>query len=158
MEPLVEEGKSFPAFVFGACALIASILILLGGCNQTAHAAVVIDMERIKIIESSGNPLAHNKKEDGRGLYQISRVVLQEWNSFHPNNRFVNTDLWDAAINYQIANWYMNVRIPKMLQAYGIADNVQNRLIAYNAGIKNAIFGRVPPVTKQYLAKYRGAK
>jgi hypothetical protein len=140
-----------------AAALAAFWLILFLLFSSPAHANedIKIDMQKIAMIESSNNPLAWNKKDDSRGLYQITPIVLKEWNNFHPSKIHTAIGLWDPEICFEIADWYMNKRIPQMLKYFKIADTVENRLIAYNAGIKTLVEKRpIPKITLLYLEKY----
>ena len=118
-----------------------------------------VSLEKIKQIESSGNPKAFNKRSKARGLYQITPIVLQEWNNFHPKQKYTPEHLFDAKINEQIARWYLNKRIPQMLKAFKIKDTAANRIISYNAGIgvlRDYLKGKreLPSETKGYLKKY----
>ena len=114
-----------------------------------------IDLNRIMMIESSGNPLAHNKKDDSRGLFQITPICLKEYNNFHPGAEFSMDDLWNASISTLIADWYLNKRIPQMLKYYKKPVTAENILIAYNAGISYVVSGKpLPKITKLYLKKY----
>lgn len=114
-----------------------------------------IDMARIRFIESSNNPLAHNLADDSRGLYQITPICLKEYNNYHPKAPILPDELWDPAINTRVADWYLNKRIPQMLKYYGKPDTVRNRIIAFNAGISYIIKNKpLPRITKQYLIKY----
>jgi len=117
---------------------------------------VHVDMQKIKMIESSGNPRAYNVHSQARGLYQITPIVLEEWNNFHPGDQYTEEDLFSSRVNSTIAHWYMNYRIPQMLKYYGIQDTVTNRLIAYNAGIAYVVGnGKVlPRETVHYIEKY----
>lgn len=120
-----------------------------------AHAEM--DMAKIAMIESSGNPLAHNKRDDSRGLFQITPIVLKEWNQFHKQKHTMN-DLWNPLVNEKIARWYMNIRIPAMLKAYKKPVNDHNMIVAWNAGISYVVKGKkLPPVTVAYLRKYGAA-
>lgn len=134
-------------------------LMAIAYCCQ-AHAeenGVKVDLIKIAMIESSGNHLAHNKRDDSRGLYQITPICLKEWNNFHPGEMYSKAALWNPAINTKIANWYLNVRIPQMLCAHKVQDTVENRIIAYNAGISClAMHKPLPKITIKYLKKYRG--
>lgn len=114
-----------------------------------------VDMEKIYLIESSGNPNAWNKGEDARGLGQIRPIVLKEWNNYNPKDQHIADDLFNSAVNKKIANWYMNKRIPQMLKYFGVPDTAENRIIAYNAGINYHVKGKeLPKITKNYLKKY----
>lgn len=113
-----------------------------------------IDLSRIAQIESSGNPLAFNSRSKARGLYQITPICLKEYNSFH-KAKYGPQDLFNPKVNEQIASWYLNVRIPKMLRYFGRADTTENRIICYSAGISYVVSGKpIPSETKQYLKKY----
>jgi hypothetical protein len=129
-------------------------VVLFIFCNS-AKAQVVVDMDVIAMIESSGNPLAHNKRDDSRGLFQITKICLAEWNNFHPNQQFTMDDLWYPKVNRMIADWYINVRIPAMLKYFGKPDTIENRIIAYNAGINYVAKDlEIPKITKNYIKKY----
>ena len=120
-----------------------------------AQAEVCIDLERVKMIESSGNPRAHNTYSHARGLYQVTPICLRDWNNYHPNDIHTEKELFNSVVNTKIADWYINTRIPQMLQHYGIEDTVNNRLIAYNAGVGCLIGGRsLPSETVEYIRKY----
>ena len=135
---------------------IAFICVLcLFSATFSAWAGVRVDLSKIAQIESSGNPYAWNKKDDSRGLYQITPICLKEYNNFHPRDDYNMDDLWDVSISTAIADWYINVRIPQMIKHYGKEDTIENRLIAYNAGISYIKSEKqIPPITKQYIIKY----
>jgi soluble lytic murein transglycosylase-like protein len=119
-----------------------------------AKAEPYINIQRIIQIESSGNP--HAISRDGFnsiGLMQISPCVLQDYNRIHKTN-LKSRHLFSPETNIKVGNWYINKHIPKMLKYYKKEDTERNRIIAYNAGIKNAVKGRTPKITKQYLIKY----
>lgn len=126
---------------------------------QVAHAEVRIDLRKIAMIESSGNPLAINAKDDSIGLYQITPICLKEWNQFHKNEKYSREDLFNPIINERIAQWMLEVRIPAMIRHYGKIDSVENRIIAFNAGIAYVVNGKeLPRITKNYIEKYRRMK
>lgn len=124
--------------------------LLLG---RNVWAGVSINMDTIRMKESSGNRLAYNKKSGACGLYQITAIVLLEYNQFHKVD-YTKQDLFNADINFRIADWYMNVRIPQLLKHFKQADTVRNRLIAYNAGIKHVIDGQLKKETLDYIVYY----
>jgi hypothetical protein len=128
------------------------VIIALGTWWSVAHAEI-IDMNAIAQIESSGNPQAYNPQDGAIGKYQITAVVLKEYNNYH-TQKFTRKDLYNEHINFEIASWYMRVRIPQMLVYYRLPLTTENKIIAWNAGISNARKGRIPAITKQYLAKY----
>lgn len=126
------------------------VFLVAGNC-----AAAEIDLTKISLIESSNNPAAFNKSSGARGQYQITSVCLKEWNAFHPDRVYGSEDLFDPKVNEAIADWYLNKRIPQMLKHYKRADTVENRLIAYNAGIKYVVKGlSLPAETRNYIKKY----
>ena len=77
-------------------------------------------------------------------------------------------DWYNDSMDYEkskaVADYYLNKRIPQMLDYYDITDNVDNRLGAYNWGIgvllkKWKEFGEdwkqyAPEETQGYLTKY----
>lgn len=118
-----------------------------------------MDMNKIAMIESSGNPRAYNPQDGGRGLYQITAICLKEYNAFHPQAKYFPEDLWNITISNRIANWYINKRIPQMLKHYRIADTPENRIVAWNAGIGTLVKGKqLPRITKDYIKKYNGGE
>jgi len=165
----VEEGsiEELNWNKLAAAGVIAGTLAAapMGTANATEPVQTVIqvlgnkvDMSVIKQIESSGNPNAYNKGSQAIGLYQITPIVLEEWNNYHPNDKHESDDLYTGEINKKIAEWYMMKRIPQMIKHYGKEDSIQNRLIAYNAGIKYVKDGvsvdKLPDETQGYLEKY----
>lgn len=133
-----------------SCALILTI----AGCQKTSFAAeVVIDMDKIAQIESSGCKHKVGDDGDSTGCHQVSSGTLKEYNQFN-HTKYTQKDLMNDAISLKIAKWYMNVRIPQMLKHFGKPDNVTNRLWAYNAGIGRVVQGVMPAKTKAYLTKY----
>jgi hypothetical protein len=110
-------------------------------------------MDAIAMIESSNNPRAFNPQDGAIGKYQITGVVFREYNAAH-KQKFWVSDLYNEQVNFEVASWYMRVRIPQMLVAYNLPLTTENKIICWNAGISNARKGRIPFVTKQYLKKY----
>ena len=135
------------------------ILGTMAMCGVLLLAAVAhgedIDLKAIAKIESSGNPLAHNKRDDSRGLYQITPIALADYNQMHAAKRYTMEDLWNPIINETIARWMFEQRIPQLLHHFNKPDTIKNRIIAYNCGISCVVKDRIPKVTKNYLKKYR---
>ena len=116
---------------------------------------VYVDMKRIRIIESSGNPRAYNVSSQARGLYQITPIVLTEWNNYHSHDKHTIAQLFSSVVNSKIAHWYMNYRIPQMLHYYEVEDTVNHRLVSYNAGVSYVVHSKaLPDETVQYIRKY----
>lgn len=120
----------------------------------TIASALEVDMQRIVMIESSGNELAINKVSGARGLCQIMPCVLKEYNDSH-DKKYSKKDLLNGGINLIIANWYINKRIPKMMTKLKVKDNLESRLSCYNQGIGNHKKGRMPKETRDYIKKYK---
>lgn len=114
-----------------------------------------IDMNHLKMMESSGDPMSFNKHSKARGLYQITPIVLDEWNNFNKKARYSREDLFNPDVNTKIADWYMHKRIPQMLTHFKKPLTVDNMLISYNAGINYVVDGsNLPDETKEYLKRY----
>ncbi len=113
-----------------------------------------IDLSTIQSIESSGRADAFNKRSQARGLHQITPIVVKEWNNFNPDNKLSDEDMFDPKKNTEVADWYMNKRIPQMLKAYKLDDTTENRLWAYNAGIGHVRKGEKPQETVDYIKKF----
>lgn len=145
----------------GLCAAIAMIIVLtivLLVVVPRARGEEIVDMHKIMMIESHGDPLAWRKQDDSIGLYQITPIVLKEWNNFHSGQKHVRRDLFNPAVNTKIARWYLNQRIPQMLRAYGRPVTIENVIVAYNAGISYVVNRKpLPRITRAYLVKYNGA-
>lgn len=134
------------------------------GNSRTMNKAspmVPIDMDRIKMIESSGNPRAFNMRSGCRGLYQVSPILLKEWNNVHPDDKHFPDALFKPEVNKKIAYWYMLQRLPGILKAHSIPVTVENLLIAYNFGPNNLrkyLIGEIPQLPEEtiaYIYKYR---
>jgi soluble lytic murein transglycosylase-like protein len=132
------------------CYLTAVFLLIF---HSTAYAGSRIDMQKIAKIESSGNPLAIGKGGD-IGLYQITPVLLKDYNNFH-SIKYSRLQLFNATINTQIAQWYFEIRIPQLLRHFKIPVTQRNILICYNSGINTLVKNKkLPEITRKYLIKY----
>lgn len=134
--------------------LIASVLLMNNFFADDCQASEkLIDASILIRIESAGNLKAINKKTQARGLFQITPIVLKEYNDHHDTNISEN-DLFLGTINTIIAHWYLEVRIPELLRHFNQPITTQRILWAYNAGIKNVIEGRIPKETREYINRY----
>lgn len=122
--------------------------------NNYALASELVNMDTIQYIESSRNINAYNKNSQARGLFQITPIVLKEYNQLNKTNYGLQS-LFNGNINYKIAKWYLECRIPQLLKYYKKEIKVKNIIWAYNAGIGNVIKNRLPKETKEYLLKYK---
>lgn len=117
-----------------------------------------INLSKIRQIESKNNFFAYNFKSKAIGLYQITPIVLQEYNKFNSLN-IVSYQLFYPIINEQIAIWYLNKRIPQMLKYFNKPITVRNVLICYNAGILYVVGNKsLPKETINYIKKYNAIK
>lgn len=119
---------------------------------------ISINYSQLALIESNNNPLAFNKISKAAGKFQITPICLKEYNQYH-DEKYKISDLFDADINEKIAVYYLEKRIPELLHFYELDDTLENRLIAYNWGIKNlALYKqgkkKLPEETKEYLRRY----
>lgn len=171
------------AWVITITLIIAALLLALGILSiflvATAHAQTpcpAIDMNKIMMIESSGNPRAFNPNDNSVGLFQITPICLEEANRLAPDEivgrnctginylhlgaycerrKLTQDDLFNPLINTRIAKWYLTERIPAMIRYYKKPVTVENILISYNAGISYVVQDKpLPKITKDYLRKY----
>jgi len=138
--------------------LLLSIILCLTVAE--AAAALEVDMYVIAQIESSGNSQAYNEGSGAIGLCQITAIVAQEYREL-VDASFEDSKLWDPVVNKHVGDWYMNIRIPRMLKYFHIKDTLHNRLRAYNWGIGNLVkyhravgLYRMPKETSRYIIKY----
>lgn len=123
----------------------------------------VINMGAIIQIESSGNPNAESPV-GCRGLCQIAKDTWYECTDRMGVAWSWDDDAWDPGCNRAVGNYYLNKRIPAMLNHYGIQDTIQMRLGAYNWGIGNLVrewnqhghgwINHAPQETVDYIRKY----
>jgi hypothetical protein len=142
----------------GTCLLLGIVLALLlataFASERSELALSHVDISIICQIESNNNPLAYNRHSQARGICQITPICLKEYIIYHPSEKIVLESLFCPKTAIKIGVWYVNTRIPQMLRYYGIADTVNNRLWAYNAGIGRVVKGIMPEESRLYIAKY----
>lgn len=92
----------------------------------------------------------------GRGRYQVSEIVLREYNQFLGTN-YQPGDLFVPEVNLGVASWYLGKRIPQMLRHFKRPVSPTLVLVSYNAGISYALKGEAdwPRETRNYLRKYQ---
>lgn len=129
-------------------------------CYAALETSSQIDLSAIASIESSGNPSAINRADNGGigsyGLHQLSPYAIADFNKRHKTS-FKPSDCLKAATSTRIANWYVNEEIPRLIAYYAkknhkIVDSVETRLTAYNMGIGAVVKGKT---AKLYISKYR---
>ena len=124
--------------------------------SQTAQAHP-LDMDAIKMIESSGNPKAVGSVGE-RGLYQITPGVWKDYNRAKKCKPGPLDALFDPATAKRVADWYLD-------WLHFRCKTPQDTIIAWNWGIGNwrkwkargANYDELPQVTKDYLKKYFGS-
>lgn len=110
-------------------------------------ATPTVDLRKLFMHESNMQSDAHNTTGGGFGaigLGQIRKPALDDWNQYHPNQQYTQQDLYHQEPNYNVANWYVNQRIPQQLKAYGVPDTEINRVAAYHSGAKGVANGHMP--------------
>lgn len=106
-------------------------------------------------IESNWNAKAENKKSGARGLGQITKIALKDYNNLN-KEKYTFDDMYNPQKNIRVTDWYLNERIPKMLKAYKIPATLENTLASYNFGIGNLKTGKnLPPETVDYINKIK---
>jgi soluble lytic murein transglycosylase-like protein len=141
--------------------IIFSILVMLLVCSNVN--AVEINLDAIKMIESSNGRDKRVSSKGAVGLMQITPICLKDYN-IQTKSKYTMKDMWNDDINFKVGSWYINVRIPQFLRAYRFRDYGENRLLAYNMGIGRmrklrSIYGnrwhlKLPTESKNYLKKY----
>ncbi|MHA1468992.1 MAG: transglycosylase SLT domain-containing protein [Candidatus Asgardarchaeia archaeon] len=107
--------------------------------QQVENAPINIDINKIWGIESSSgqDPNMDRSKAGARGHFQF---LEKTWNEMM-SRMGKNWDWWNGSMDYnkssQVADYYLNQRIPQMLKYYNIPDNIETRLGSYDWGIGN---------------------
>ena len=139
--------------------MVAAVVLL---CLTVSAHAEQINMRAIARIESSLNPLAYNSYTKATGLYQVTPICLKDYNQYHAKKLTLN-EMKNPVLCFQVADWYMNTRIPQLLLHYGYEDTIERRLVAYNAGITRVVYYDpplnllLPKQTRDYIRKYNEA-
>jgi hypothetical protein len=146
------------------------LVCFISSCGMTPARAEGVDLLIIAQIESSGNPLAvsYAGAENGRGLYQISEIALEDYNIAHPASKIAVNALFNPVEARKVAEWYIS-RIKQILARRGVSAKIRHILISYNWGVGNCVkwvrtgsdFSKLPRETRSYIAKYNrlaGAK
>lgn len=115
----------------------------------------MINIPRVVEMESSNNPLAYNLDTGATGLMQITEICLKDYNRYH-SVKFTMKDMDLPGPNMEVGIWYMNTRIPQLLQSKGVPDTDITRLIAFNAGasVARSVWLKIPKETRNYLIRY----
>lgn len=145
---------NFEDFITTISILIVAVIVAVFavfGFALCCHAEE-INMQALATIESS-NGLHQDSflgSKYGRGLYQVSEVLLSDYNRLNGCN-IRPQDLYDDAVNEIVADWALYNYIPKQLTHYGCEVTEKAVLQAYNLGPKAYANGKR---NLNYLAKY----
>ena len=161
----IEREVEYKAFMMAIS--MGLMLVLLFLCSVKAHASPVdINMDIITDIESSNEPLAYNKVSGAVGEYQLKQGVVYDFNREMFDNavniNYSLNDMYSPKKAGQVAQWFINNKIPSELRVYGIPDTVTSRLVAYNWGIghlrkwfkRGCHWNQLPRETRKYIIKY----
>lgn len=138
-----------------AGAMLFAVLLTVRQHDCQAQSIPEVNLSIIAQIESSGRASAVGDGGKSLGKFQLSSAVFSDYNKANKTRLNARSCALDALCSEAVADWYLHTRIPQMLSAYKVPVTVSNILVAYNAGIKSAKLGRIPPVTKNYLIKYK---
>lgn len=112
-----------------------------------------LDFVKLARIESSMNPEAYNKKTKATGLFQITPVVVKEYNERFKTSLTLE-NMKSITISTRVAIWYADHRIPQILRYYKRPVTTQTILWCWNAGIGKYLKGIMPEETREFINKY----
>jgi len=149
-------------YIIGCMFIIIIALIVVPNCFS---AEVDMDIQAVIMAECSGDYSKIRKDEGAYGCMQIRQPALDDYNEYHMTNYKLD-DMLKPDLGYTVGCWYINVKIPDMLDYYSIPDTAYHRLIAYNFGIGNlldwyrrgAVYKHLPQDTKVYIGNYEKFK
>lgn len=111
-------------------------------------------------VESSNNPLAHNKESGARGLTQITPIAWKDLVRVYPE-KYAGIDyesnIFDPNTAYEAGNDYLKI-VKGYLKHYGMEESIENMLAAYNWGIGNLRdkgIEKAPKETRDYITKIK---
>ena len=87
---------------WGVIGVIIFLILFWGAMLRGCAYAELINMNAIRTIESNGNAFAYNRYSHARGLYQITPIVLKEYNKLNKVNHSEG-DLFNPLVNEKIA-------------------------------------------------------
>ena len=107
-----------------------------------APQAVNINLDKIWEIESSSGKDPDMKKPNGAGALGHFQFLRKTWDEM-VGKMGQNWDWRTGALDYDkskaVADFYLNKRIPSMLNYYDIPDTIETRLGSYNWGIGHVL-------------------
>ena len=153
-----ERRKRLIALAIYLAILLVAIL-LLGPLAEGASASMAGEADgplspaeraAIERVESGGDPKAHNRDEDARGILQIRPIYVADANRILGEERFVHDDAFDPAKAWEM----FQVVTDHYIRAYGYADTFETRARIHNGGGK----GPRRRSTLEYWRKVKEAK
>jgi len=143
--------------------ILLVIVIIVLAVLIMPRPGVVIDLDCIIEIESSGNQNAVNEKSGARGLCQITKNTWEEC-TMQLKEDWDWSEAFDPDKNRVIGEYYMNERIPQMLKHDQLPDTIETRLAAYKWDLGSILklylqYGtrwqeHTPTETQNYIKKY----
>lgn len=129
------------------------VLLITLLVSEICYSHVLIDLDIIKLIESSNNKYAYNRLTKATGLYQITPICLKDFNNLKGKD-YKLKDMYNNEKSKEVCTWYITNRIPQLLMHYGHEVTLENVLYAYNNGAKN-IGIKNRKETINYVKKYK---
>lgn len=119
---------------------------------------VVVDLEIIAKIESNHRANAYNSASGATGMFQVTAIALKDYNQ-QTGKQYKLRDMYDPAKARMVADWTLHVRFPQFFRAMNLDDTLENRIIAWNAGISYVKHKKpLPTETRNFITKYQRLK
>jgi len=119
--------------------------------------SIEIDLDKIWMIESSRGKNLWNEKTRARGHYQFIKSTWDECIKKMKKDWDWWNDSMDKEKSEQVAHYYYNVEIPRLLKYYKIDDTIETRIACYSWGIRHLDkkgIEFIPEKTKKYIRDY----
>lgn len=130
------------------CVLLLCLLIVrLESCQ-----AEIIRLSAIEQIESSSNPNAIGDQGHSIGLYQISKGLLTDFNTYHKTD-WTHVEMRSPDQAEIVALWAFQTYFPTILKRLKKPTTTKNLIVCWSAGCGKV--NHPPLLTKKYLKKYK---
>lgn len=140
------EFRDFKALMFGALFLLISL-----PCYGNSKVSPTVNMEALCEVESGCRSFAIGDGGRALGAFQLHAGAVKDVNSLLKTN-YSHDEAMDEAKGRAIADAYVNKVIPHYLRHYRLPDTLENRLTAYNRGLKAVKKGQT---ASAYIQRYR---
>ena len=109
-----------------------NIILVILGMTVASHGADFNDFcKAVAKVESSGNPLAYNSKENAIGIYQIRSAYFKDAQNFDKElSRFTHKDCYNPEVAKRVVWAYMSRYESKALNN----NDFQSMARAHNGG------------------------